>query len=332
MQGKAASRLRYLTIKPTDFCGYSCPYCSGRQSLFKKTKGISLSLLEWRTILKDANNLGVECIRISGGEPTLFRELPQLVEIARDYSDHVLIYSNGFLLTAYLAENLKKKGLEGVSISLMSLDSELHDRLRQTSGSNESAINACQNIVMAGLHLSIHIIICRHNYREIPELIRYAIKIGARAIELHYPENDIQHRYLLMNTEDIRCWREDVLPRCIATMKEFNLLHKIDLGALKSMYSQHCREANHSAGVYWPSLEAAIRNCSKPVSFAMVYPNGDVLPCNGVEYAHDPIIGNLREKSLCDLWKGRIFDQFRINRTSWCKFCPMVLHTVLKLK
>ena len=331
MRDEVSTVLRYLTIKPTATCGYSCPYCSGRQEMFRQAKGRQLALPEWRRVLREARNLGVETIRISGGEPTLFRELPDLVAFAQENSDQVLMYSNGRLLDSRLAEQLKVSGLDGVSISLLSLRPQLHNHLRQTSGSHAWAIDACHAVVAADLRLSIHVIVCRHNYQEIPKIIRYASVIGASALELHYPENDIEHRYLLMDSSDIRHWREEISGACIAMLKEVRAMNGDNVKVLSGLYSQHGSEADHCHGIYWSSKEAA-GTCTKPISFAMVYPNGDVLPCNGVEYAHKPVVGNVRMKTLREIWDGKAFREFRAERTAWCKFCPMMLHSRVVLR
>lgn len=322
--------LRYLTIKPTDVCGYSCPYCAGRQALFGKKKGESLSLFEWQKVLQAAQRLGVVSIRISGGEPTLFNKLPQLVALARSFSDYVQMYSNGRLLSSALTVELADQGLGSVSISLLSLDAQLNDRLRQTPGSHSWSVRACQAVAQTPIHLSIHVIVCRHNYREIPDFIRYAHNLGAKALELHYPENDIDNKYLLMTDEDILFWRQEVVDKCTSVLEELKVDHADNVKALKKFYAQHATESEYSDGIYWSSFDD-IDFCTKPKSFAMIYPNGDVLPCNGVEYAHKPIVGNVRSQSLDDIWKDRSFQEFRINRTSWCRYCPMMLHTRILL-
>jgi len=331
MRDEVPTVLKYLTIKPTAICGYSCPYCSGRQVMFRQAKGRQLDLPEWRRVLREARDLGVATVRISGGEPTLFKGLLELVAFARENADQVLMYSNGRLLDGRLAEQLKVRGLDGVSISLLSLHPQLHNHLRQTSGSHGWAIDACRAAVAADLHLSIHVIVCRHNYHEIPGMIRYASVIGASALELHYPENDIEHRYLLMDSSDIRCWREEVSGACIAMLEESRTGNDGNVRVLEGLYSQHGSEADHCHGIYWSSKEAA-GACTKPISFAMVYPNGDVLPCNGVEYAHEPVVGNVRREALREIWEGTAFLEFRAERTAWCKFCPMMLHSRVVLR
>jgi pyrroloquinoline quinone biosynthesis protein E len=299
--------------------------------MFRQSIGDRLDLSAWQTVLRDARAMGVMTVRISGGEPTLFKELLQLVDLARENADQVLLYSNGRLLDPHLAQQLKVRGLDGVSISLLSLRPHLHDHLRQTPGSQKWAIDACRAAVAADIRLSIHVIVCRHNYRELPEMIRFAAVVGASALELHYPENDIGCRYLLMDPCDIRIWRDEVSRLCAATLEELRPeMVGSSAGVLEKLYSAHGDEADHSRGIYWPSKEAA-GVCTKPVSFAMVYPNGDVLPCNGVEYAHEPVVGNVRRTSLRDIWESTAFQEFRAERTSWCKFCPMMHHSKVML-
>jgi sulfatase maturation enzyme AslB (radical SAM superfamily) len=54
--------------------------------------------------------------------------------------------------------------------------------------------------------------------------------------------------------------------------------------------------------------------------------DGQVHPCNGVEYCHKPVMGNTHEGRLVDLWTGPTWEQFRVERMEWCHRCPMNLH------
>ena len=100
-------RLRKLVIKPTLACTANCPTCTCRRELHKELReSRMLSFEDWKKILAEANNLGVETFDISGGEPTLYKQLPDLIKIGRGYGWKVNVNSNGSLITEEYAKKV----------------------------------------------------------------------------------------------------------------------------------------------------------------------------------------------------------------------------------
>ncbi len=76
--------------------------------------------------------------------------------------------------------------------------------------------------------------------------------------------------------------------------------------------------ANWAEGIYRPRR----RPCTVPRKQALVLANGDVHPCNMVEYVHEPIMGNLFEQSLTALWRGADWKHFRESLHRIVRFAP----------
>ncbi|NTV41610.1 MAG: radical SAM protein, partial [Candidatus Moranbacteria bacterium] len=89
-----------------------------------------LTLDDWRVVLSDADSLGVERLDISGGEPMIYKNLIDLVEIGNGYGWHVNINTNGSLITEERAKKLIDAGLNSMYISLYSHDACRHDSMR----------------------------------------------------------------------------------------------------------------------------------------------------------------------------------------------------------
>jgi radical SAM protein with 4Fe4S-binding SPASM domain len=240
------------------------------------------------------------------------------------------MYSNGSRLSLEFAQKLQDVGLSSVSISLISINGELHDKLRQAPGSHFRALKACRAVVGSGLRLGIQFIVSRHNYCELPQVIQSAIELGAYSLELNYPENDIKTKHLLMCKQEILEWREQILPESLAVLEQYGNASSENIISLSGLYSRHSEIVDFSVGTYWSSVNE-VSFCDKPLTFAMVYPNGDVLPCNAVEYTHEPIVGNVLLQPLDEIWQGSSFEEFRLLRIPWCQYCPMTLHARLEL-
>ncbi len=113
-----------LRISLTDRCNFRCFYClpNGEPPLARKET--ILTFEEIARISRVFVSLGIEKIRLTGGEPLIRRDVPQLVELLSalkpDLSD-IALTTNGFDLPRHAAA-LKAAGLDRVTISLDSLD------------------------------------------------------------------------------------------------------------------------------------------------------------------------------------------------------------------
>jgi cyclic pyranopterin phosphate synthase len=122
-----ARPLRDLRISVTDRCNFRCPYCmpaeifGDRYAFLPKPEILTFEEIE--RLARIFLRLGVRKLRITGGEPLVRTQLPELIRrlAALDGADDLALTTNGFLL-ADLAEPLAKAGLRRVTVSLDSLD------------------------------------------------------------------------------------------------------------------------------------------------------------------------------------------------------------------
>ncbi len=118
-------RLRDLRISVTDRCNFRCVYCMPREVFGAGYRFLPQSaLLSFEEITRLARifaGLGVEKIRLTGGEPLVRRDLPRLVAMLSELPVEVTLTTNGSLL-ARQAGALAAAGLDRVTVSLDSLD------------------------------------------------------------------------------------------------------------------------------------------------------------------------------------------------------------------
>jgi len=114
--------INYLRISVTDRCNLRCSYCMPTDGIQLMSHSDILTYEEIYTVAEAAAELGIEKIRITGGEPLVRSGLPGLIQmLARIESiDDVALTTNGVLLARYAAE-LKKAGLRRVNVSLDTL-------------------------------------------------------------------------------------------------------------------------------------------------------------------------------------------------------------------
>lgn len=117
--GRVADDLR---ISVTDRCNFRCVYCMPEEGLEWLHKAKILTFEEITRVASVFVDLGVRTIRLTGGEPTLRRELPTLVSVLGGLHPEIdlAMTTNGFLLDR-LAKPLAEAGLKRVNVSVDSL-------------------------------------------------------------------------------------------------------------------------------------------------------------------------------------------------------------------
>ena len=126
--------IKDLRISVIDKCNFRCPYCMpkeifGERYQFLKNNEL-LSFEEIYEITKIFAKIGVEKLRITGGEPLLRKDLNLLIKDLKsiDNIKEIALTTNGFLLQKH-AQSLKESGLDRLTVSLDSLNSDSYKKL-----------------------------------------------------------------------------------------------------------------------------------------------------------------------------------------------------------
>jgi cyclic pyranopterin phosphate synthase len=143
--------IHYLRISVTDRCNLRCRYCMPEEGVKMLDHKEILTFEEILEIVKAAVDMGVDKVRITGGEPLVRKGIVELVRMLsgmngiRDLS----MTSNGILLTEF-AGSLKEAGLQRINISLDTIDPERYAFLTR-GGDLEKALKGIKAAKEAGL-------------------------------------------------------------------------------------------------------------------------------------------------------------------------------------
>ncbi len=112
----------YLRVSVTDRCNFRCVYCMPENGYPVSPKDELLTFEEMARIISIAADMGITKVRLTGGEPLVRKDLPELIRRVREHKSitDLSLTTNGFLLPE-MASNLKKAGLDRVNISLDTL-------------------------------------------------------------------------------------------------------------------------------------------------------------------------------------------------------------------
>ncbi|MFP3720043.1 GTP 3',8-cyclase MoaA [Niallia circulans] len=266
--------LRDLRISVIDRCNLRCQYCMPKEIFGPDYPFLPPSELltydEIERIAKIFVELGVEKIRLTGGEPLLRKDLPVLVDrlIRLEGLEDIALTTNGIFLPKY-AHDLKEAGLKRVNISLDSINDELFG---QMNGRNVGAapvkkgIEAAQN---AGLGIKINMVIKKGmNDSEIIPMATYC------------KENELELRFIeYMDVGSTNGWKmKDVITKkeIYAKLQEAFELEPVEadyFGEVAKKYKY--KDANVLVGFITSVSESFCSSCTR----ARLSANGQLYTC-----------------------------------------------------
>ncbi|HDR3886284.1 TPA: GTP 3',8-cyclase MoaA [Bacillus cereus] len=171
--------LKDLRISVTDRCNFRCRYCMpeeifGRDYSFLSNDKI-LSFDEIERITRIFVSLGVRKLRITGGEPLLRRNLPELIQRLNkiDGVEDIGLTTNGSLLKKF-APDLYKAGLSRVTVSLDSLNEERFSYLNGNRSKVKTVLAGIQAAAEAGMKIKMNMVVQKgKNEQDIVQMAEY---------------------------------------------------------------------------------------------------------------------------------------------------------------
>jgi cyclic pyranopterin phosphate synthase len=131
--------IEYIRVSVTDRCNLRCVYCMPEEGIEQVGHNQILSYSEIIRICRLAAEEGIKKIKLTGGEPLVRLGLSELLFSLKQINgiEEVTLTTNGVLLAEQI-ENLVKAGLDGVNISLDTLDAEQYEKLTRRNKLNKA--------------------------------------------------------------------------------------------------------------------------------------------------------------------------------------------------
>jgi PqqA peptide cyclase len=294
-----------LLAELTHRCPLQCPYCSNPLAL--EGTGGELTTTEWQDVLGQAARLGVLQLHLSGGEPSVRRDLEEIVATAAEVGLYSNLITAGVLLTRARLEALAARGLDHVQLSIQDVEPANADRIAHYKDGHAKKRQLAKWVGELGLPLTINAPVHRQNLDRLAEMIDFAADMGAGRLEvahIQYYGWALANRAALMPTrEQVRRSAEIVE----AARERLKGVLAIDF-VVPDYYAT------------WP--KPCMGGWGRGI--VNVTPSGKVLPCHGAETIPGLVFDNVREKPLADIWlRGQAFERFR--GTDWmmepCRSC-----------
>jgi len=168
--------MQRVDIKLGFQCNNRCRFCvqgNKREEFPDKTTK------EIKRILKEARKKHKGLV-FTGGEPTIRKDLPELVEYAKKLGFKVIqIQTNGRMF-AYkkFCENLIEKGANEFALALHGHNAKLHDSLTTVPGSFEQTTTGIRNLKSLGQRILMNTVITKPNYKYLPQIAELLVNLG----------------------------------------------------------------------------------------------------------------------------------------------------------
>jgi GTP 3',8-cyclase len=244
--------LRSLRISVTDRCNLRCQYCMPETDYVWLPRENLLTFEETAFITDAFTDLGVDRIRITGGEPLLRRDLPALIaQLARRPAIRDLALTTNGVLLAPAAAALRAAGLHRITVSLDTLDPTRFQTITRSDALQQVLDGIAESVSVGFDSIKIDSVIMRGlNDDELVALIEYGRLVGAEVRFIEYmdvggatrwsPEAVVSRREMLDRLESHYGAIEPVVEESSAPADRFTLPDGTVFGIISSTTEPFC--------------------------------------------------------------------------------------------
>lgn len=207
-------------IELTMRCNARCAFCSIWHSEFQKELKKEMSVDQIKRIIDDLEKLGVQVVNFTGGEPTLRKELPELLNYVHKKGMMPTIATNGYRLADHVLSG-RFNNVEWVMVSLDWPDAQKHDKYRGVSLFDQ-AVKGIKALVLQKKVALISMVVTPENLPFMEDMVKFAYNLGA-IIEMLPCENIIREQDTAHQVKSI----EEYIPDLHQYAQEIHRLNAI---------------------------------------------------------------------------------------------------------
>ncbi|WP_370806191.1 radical SAM protein [Eubacterium ventriosum] len=291
-------------------CNANCVMCGLHNYIYdsETERRDELSFNEITKVLDGIYNLGCKAVTLSGGEPTIRKDLVDIIAYASKKKMTVSLNTNAFAINEELLDKYLEAGLNNITISVLSPVEEINDRLMGKQGISNNTKKLLKYIAdknnhsQTKLHVFINNVILRDNIDSFEKYVEYFEKYSVDNISFTIASINAEWDEWTAQNESLRPTIEQIEKFKTITIPYLNENAKIE-NEISDPYTEDLEKNSHVI------FEKKYKNCFIPWSYTIIQSNGDVIPCC---YAPDEyILGNIREKGIEEIWNDKKYEEFR---------------------
>ena len=318
---------REVDVEITSRCNLSCRYCY----FFDHPEVVyeDLSTDAWLRFFEECGRCGVMKVTVSGGEPFLREDLPELIAGIVRNRMRFAILSNGTLVTDAMAAVIARTGrCDSVQISLDGSCPETHDACRG-EGSFEKALRGLRILQRHRVPLTVRVTLHRHNVHDLEHVARLLLEeLGLDGFSTNsagYIGSCRQNaKHVMLTTED----RQEAMETLLRLSQTYEGRISAAAGPLaEARMWRHMEAARRKAAPAFPN-GGRLAGCGCHHSKLAVRPDGVIVPCSMLAHME---LGRMNADSLADVWRHHpVLAQMRargsipLSQFAFCEGCPYV--------
>lgn len=171
----------------TDGCNLACQHCWITPTCVNGA--VAAACLDFERLeaaVAEAKPLGLNSVKLTGGEPTLHPEFLRIADFLAGSGLRVTMETNGTLIDSQMAHHLYEVSkLSHIAVSLDSPEAEQHDRFRSKKGAYDATVQGLRHLVDAGFKPQIIMSVYRDNYDRVETLIELAVQLGVGSVKFN---------------------------------------------------------------------------------------------------------------------------------------------------
>jgi radical SAM protein with 4Fe4S-binding SPASM domain len=255
----------------------------------------------------------VETIALSGGEPLLRNDLPEIAGILKERGINPVIISNGRLLTAEKVESLRDA--RTFEVTLFSYRPEVHNELAGSPHAWDRAIDAMVNLRNAGRDFVVVFVATRQNCKDLEKTVELAIAVGAYGLMY----NRVNLSAYNLPFADRLLPTPEMIRENLQTLDEIGGKYKFSVAV--SVVVEPCVvDTRPYRNIHFGWCPLAGEN-----AYFTIDPTGNVRICN-----HSPVVlGNVKEGGFAEIYRNH--PHVQAFRSTWpveCESCDPELRSI----
>ncbi|MEN8906046.1 MAG: radical SAM protein [Clostridiales bacterium] len=176
----------FIVYEITPSCNYNCKYC---YNIWKAKDYKSPPVSSYSMVKKTLNHLfkkaNLDTIAFSGGEPSLFRRLPEIILFCKMKKKQVVLITNGSASERHDYKMLIESGVNLFEIPIHSYNFAEHDKLSGIKNSWKNSVQSVKTILSLKGSVVVVIVITKINYKSLPRTIQFIKELGINQIMLN---------------------------------------------------------------------------------------------------------------------------------------------------
>lgn len=294
-------RLNTLKIKIQDSCNLKCKMCNH----WRDDSTIEgLTTAEIKKVIDDAAELGCKQITFTGGEPTLRKDLEEIFAGIKKHNMRISLLTNGFAVSRQRIQSLVENGLNKISVSIDSPDSEIHDEIRGIKGAYQRSTNFLKECVALRhsdtslREVMVATCLLKSNLYKLDEMVKLVHQIGADTLSIIRIDqhNDDGEEMDLTDVEK-KMYQSQIIPQLKLMCKEYQIKFRTSGISEKFGLSSESELKDLPCYFVWEN--------------ATIATNGNVHPCCDLIRSDGALLGNVKKMKLSEILDSQKSSEIR---------------------